>query len=75
MAASKGYTILAWNGAYGTKAQFVVKDNSTGKEALFSPARSKDITWVASEISSDPEYKNWKDFGNEQISDLSEVVF
>lgn len=72
---SKGYTFLKWNKKYGTNAQFVVKDNTTNKQSLFSPARPSDLTWVDKDLSSSSEYKDWDDFGNEKIDNLNEVVF
>lgn len=75
MAANTGYTFLRWNRVYGTKAQFLVKDNKTSKQALFSPARQADTAWVNTDLTKDPDYKGWQDFGNEQVADLKEVVF
>lgn len=75
MAKQSGYTFLRWNGVYGTKAQFIVKDNATGKQSLFSPARQADIAWVDSDLTKDPDHKGWQDFGNEQVADLKDVVF
>lgn len=72
---AKGFTFLKWNKKYGTNAQFVVKDNSTDKQSLFSPARPSDLTWVDKDISKDGAYKEWDDFGNEQVENLNEVVF
>jgi hypothetical protein len=69
------YTILKWNKTYGTKAQFIVKDNDTGKQALFSPARSSDIAWVDKDLTEDEEYKKWDDFGKEQVKDIKDIVF
>lgn len=75
MATKGGYTFLRWNGTYGTKAQFIVKDNTTGKQSLFSPARPNDVAWTGDDLTTDPDYKGWQDFGNEQVPNLNDVVF
>lgn len=75
MAKSGGYTFLKWNKEYGTKAQFIVKDNSTGKQALFSPARSSDVAWANSDLATNEDYASWDDFGGEHVDNLNDVVF
>lgn len=73
--AKKGYTFLRWNKKYGTASQFVVKDNETNKQSVFSPARPSDLAWVTTDLANSEDYKSWDEFGNEKVDDLSKVVF
>lgn len=75
MAKKKGYTILRWNGEYSDKAVFIVMNNQSGKRTLFTPDKLKDIMWTKDKIEEADEYKDWQEFGNEQIEDLADVVF
>lgn len=69
------YTFKKWNSKYGTGAKFVVEDDSTGKQSMFAPTNSKDLTWVDNDLTKDPDVSNWEDFGNEKVENLNEVVF
>jgi hypothetical protein len=73
MANKKGFTIEKWNGEYGEKAVFVVTDNVTHKQALFTPGREKDVAWSKDDLVE--KQSDWKDFGSEQIANLEDVVF
>lgn len=70
---TKGFTFLRWNGEYGKKAVFVVKDNKTNKQTLFTPERLEDIAWTDRNLADD--YKNWEEFGNETVDNLEDVAF
>lgn len=70
-----GYTLLLWNHKYGAEAKFVVRDNSTGQQTMFTPGRTQDIVWTKADLASDPQLKEWRDFGNETVPDLEEVAF
>jgi len=67
------FSILKWNGNYGGKAVFVVQDNSNKKQSLFTPGRVKDVTWVDKDLAG--EMKDWENFENEPIENLSDVIF
>lgn len=69
----KSYTFLKWNGKYGAGAKFVVKDNNTGKQTIFTPGRLQDVAWADGDLAA--EHGDWDDFGEEQVEDLAEVVF
>lgn len=75
MAEGTGYTFLKWNGKYGRDAKFVVRDNSTGKQSLFTPGCMHDITWVTTDLASSPEMGEWEDFGEETVDNLEDVAF
>ncbi|MMZ43522.1 hypothetical protein D1872_50740 [compost metagenome] len=70
-----GYTFLKWNGQYGAPAKFVVRDNSTGQQSIFTPGRTQDLVWTKVDLSSDPQLKEWQDFGNETVQDLESIAF
>ena len=72
---NKTYTFLRWNEQYGAKAKFIVRNNQTGQQALFTPGRTEDMVWTKMDLSSDEEMKNWSDFGNETVDDLESVAF
>lgn len=72
---NKNYTFLKWNGKYGADARFVVRDNSTGQQSIFTPGRTQDLVWTRTDIANAPEIKDWEDFGEETVSDLEEVAF
>jgi len=69
------YTFLRWNGQYGHDAKFVVQDNSTGQQAIFTPGRTQDLVWTTTKLDETPEISKWSDFGNETVHDLDEVAF
>ncbi len=73
MANTKGFTIEKWNGKYGNEAVFIVTDNVTLKQSLFTPGREKDVAWTKDDLVA--KHSDWRDFGNEQIDNLEDVVF
>jgi len=75
MADKGGYTFLKWNGQYGDQAKFVVRDNSTGQQSMFTPGRSEDVVWTKADLEAAPEMAEWQDFGNETVDDLDAVAF
>lgn len=70
-----GYTFLRWNGKYGAEAKFVVRDNSTGEQSIFTPGRTQDLVWTKVDLASDPQLKDWQDFGNETVPELESIAF
>jgi hypothetical protein len=72
---STGYTFLRWNGQYGGDAKFVVRDNSSGQQSIFTPGRTQDLVWTKADLSADPQIKDWQDFGNETVPDLEPIAF
>lgn len=72
---NKGFTFLLWNGEYGEKAKFIVRDNSTGKQSYFTPGRLSDIVWTSQDLTKDSSVKGWEGFENETVDDLDDVVF
>lgn len=70
-----GFTLLKWNGQYGSAARFVVKDNKSGKQSMFTPGRTQDVIWTSMDMQNLPEVKNWDDFGNETVEDLESIAF
>lgn len=71
----KRYTFLLWNGEYGEEANFVVRDNETGKQTFFTPGETQDIVWTDKNLTKLPAVKGWQDFANESVDDLEDVVF
>jgi len=69
------YLLKLWNGKYGNNAQFIVFDTTTEKYSLFSPARSKDLAWTATDLTKDEDYKGWESFQDEPVENLDEIVF
>lgn len=69
-----GFTILLWNGDYDD-ANFVVKDNTSGKLTYFNPEKPKDVAWTSSDLTSDPSVKGWEEFGNEHVEALDDIIF
>jgi len=72
---SAGYTFLKWNGEYGDESKFVVRDNDSGKQAMFTPGRTHDIVWTKSNLVEDPEIQGWQEFGQETVDNLEDVCF
>jgi hypothetical protein len=72
---STGYTFLKWNGQYGSPAKFIVRDNSNGQQAVFTPGRTQDLVWTKADLSADPQIKDWQDFGNETVPELEPIAF
>lgn len=70
-----GYTFLKWNGKYSDDAKFVVRDNDTGKQSMFTPGRTQDLVWTQTDLSTAPEMNEWQDFGEETVPDLEPIAF
>ena len=68
-----GYTFLRWNGKYGSESKFVVRDNSTGKQSMFTPGKTEDVVWTTVKLDESPEIKKWEDFGSETVENLDIV--
>lgn len=69
-----GYTLLRWNGEYGSKAKFVVQDNQKNLQSIFIPGRLQDLVWTSADLANDPELNEWSDFGNEVVMDLDFIA-
>lgn len=70
-----GFTLLKWNKEYGDLSNFIVRDNSNGKMAYFTPGQEKHLVWTDKDLTKDPQAKGWDSFGNETVDDLEDVVF
>jgi len=70
-----GYTFLLWNSEYGEESNFIVRDNTTGKQTYFTPGDTRHLAWTDKDLTKDPQVKGWGDFGNETVDDLEDVVF
>lgn len=71
-----GYTFLRWNGYYGDESLFLVRDNSTGNESLFTPGYMHKIMWSEKSLELVfPQLLTWKTFGYETVDDLDYVSF
>jgi hypothetical protein len=68
------YTILKWNGKWDKEAVFVVKNNASGKQSMFSPGRLGDLSWVKDDVAG-TQCKDWEDFENEPCDNLADIVF
>lgn len=68
------YAIKRWNGKYGAEAAFIVQRNSDGKMAEFQPTRPRDVAWVETDLTAQPDYKGWDDFQNEPVDDINAIV-
>lgn len=69
-----GFSFLKWNGSYGGEAKFVVRENSTGKQSIFTPGRTQDLLWTNTNLAETPEIQKWQDFP-ETVGDLESVAF
>lgn len=69
------YLLKLWNGKYGNNAKFIVYDQETQKYSMFAPVRSKDLAWTSTDLTKDPDYKNWESFQDEPIDSLENIVF
>jgi hypothetical protein len=69
------YTLLKWNGEYGSEARFIVRDNFTDRQSLFTPGRYEDLFWFQSDLANDEVVSDWNDFGNESFDDLELIAF
>lgn len=72
---STGFTFLKWNGKYGMDAKFVVRNNSTGEQSIFTPGKTADLVWTKAVLDEAPEMSKWADFGNETVQNLEDVAF
>lgn len=72
---ANGYTFLKWNSKYGQDAKFVVQDNASGKQSMFTPGRTQDLVWTTAKLHETPEIAKWDDFGNETVEKLEDVAF
>jgi hypothetical protein len=72
---NSGYTFLKWNGQYGDQSRFVVRNNDTGEQSMFTPGRTQDLVWTKVALDQQPEMTSWTDFGNETVPDLEEIAF
>lgn len=66
----KRYSLLKWNGEFGTEERFIVRDNLTSRQSLFIPGRCANLFWFHSDLASDQVVSNWCDFRNESFDDL-----
>jgi hypothetical protein len=71
----KRYTLLKWNGEYGAESKFIVRDNYTGMQSLFTPERCDDLFWFYSDLANDEVVSDWSDFGNESFDELEPIAF
>lgn len=71
----KRFTLLKWNGEYGAEARFIVRDNFTRRQSLFTPGRCEDLFWFHSDLANDDVVSDWNDFGNESFDDLEPIAF
>lgn len=71
----KRYTLLKWNGEYGAEAKFIVKDNWTAKQSLFTPGRCEDLFWFHANLANDNAVSTWEEFGEESFDDLEPIAF
>jgi len=69
------YTLLKWNGQYGAKAKFIVRDNFTERQSLFIPGKCEELFWFHTDLASDRSVINWEDFGDEECDDLESIAF
>lgn len=69
------YTFLKWNEKYGADAKFVVRDNDSGKQSMFTPGRTQDLVWTNMDLENASELKDWSDFGEETVDDLEPIAF
>lgn len=71
-----GFTFLRWNGLYGDDSIFLVRENSTGYEGLFTPGYPERIKWFEFDLESMlSQFNNWEELGYETVDDLTDVVF
>jgi len=75
MAGQGSYTFKKWNGQYGADAKFVVLDNKSGQQSMFTPGRTSDLVWTNTKLEETPEISKWEDFGDETVEDLDDVAF
>ena len=69
------YTFLRWNGQYSSDARFLVRDNDSGKQSMFTPGRTQDLVWTSTDLEKTPEVGKWETFEDETVDDLEEVAF
>lgn len=66
------FKIKLWNKQYGNKAKFVI-ENKDGKFTEFSPANKKDVMWVSTDLTKNPEYKSWDDWKDEPVENINDI--
>jgi len=71
----KRYTLLKWNGEYGSEAKCIVRDNFTEKQSLFIPGRCEDLFWFQSNLEVDKTVSSWEEFGEESFDELESIAF
>ncbi|MGG0937002.1 hypothetical protein ABHN11_12940 [Brevibacillus centrosporus] len=71
----KRYTLLKWNGEYGADAIFIVRDNWTAKQSLFTPGQCEDLFWFHADLANDKAVSTWEEFGEESFDDLRPITF
>jgi hypothetical protein len=69
------YTLLKWNGEYGSEAKFIVRDNWKGMQSLFTPGRCQDLFWFHSDLARDKAVSTWEEFSEESFDDLEPIAF
>lgn len=65
-----GYTVLRWNGKVGDVAKFVMRRDSDNSQTVLS-LQSRDIVWTNTDISNEPNFANWRCFGDQKIDSLA----
>lgn len=71
----KRYTLLKWNGEYGSDAIFIVRDNWRARQSLFTPGRCEDLFWFHADLANDKAVSTWEEFGEESFDDLKPIAF
>ena len=75
------YRIERWNGEYGNKAAFVVRDLDTGKTCEFRPVKRTSYVWSDIDLTQQEEYNRvpWKEFSDNPddgvIEDMESLIF
>lgn len=71
----KRYTLLKWNGKYGSDAIFIVRDNWRARQSLFTPGRCEDLFWFHADLANDKAVSTREEFGEESFDDLEPIAF
>lgn len=66
------YCILRWNKKHGDEASFIVQENETGKQALFTVGRTSDVAWVREDLVK--QHSDWEDFEKEPVDNLGDII-
>lgn len=69
------FTLLKWNGEYGAESKFIVRDNFTSRQSLFTPGKYEELFWFHLDLASDKSVENWNDFGEESFDELESMAF